>query len=306
MIAFFLVASSVASRFQTKSSHPGPTHAASHPRRAEAAAVDREGKPRGQERMLGGAGIFACRRLVRKKKAKPKEEEENSKKRRKTLEKKTNRPHPLRRPQLLQVRRGGRRPRRSVREAVSYQSRDGGIDVGPAWLCFLRVEREREQSEGNCTLETLERNRKRCRRRRCRTTGGGRILAVASRRLKELSALCRSRQRGDVALLYVPGLVGLQAGAVVLSPRRHLDAVSLLFRRCCCRRRCCCEKNGKDSPLKSLSLARALTPRAPALMAAAPRRGLKSGRGENALKEREGRVLKRPPLLLDLLVDCEE
>ena len=155
------------------------------------------------------------------------------------------------------MRRGGRRPRRSVREAVSYQSRDGGIDVGPAWLCFLRVEREREQSEGNCTLETLERNRKRCRRRRCRTTGGGRILAVASRRLKELSALCRSRQRGDVALLYVPGLVGLQAGAVVLSPRRHLDAVSLLFRRCCCRRRCCCEKNGKDSPLKSLSLARA-------------------------------------------------
>ena len=88
MIAFFLVASSVASRFQTKSSHPGPTHAASHPRRAEAAAVDREGKPRGQERMLGGAGIFACRRLVRKKKQNQKKKKKTRKKEEKLWKKK--------------------------------------------------------------------------------------------------------------------------------------------------------------------------------------------------------------------------
>jgi len=54
--------------------------------------------------------------------------------------------------------------------------------------------------------------------------GGGRILAAASRHRKELSSPRRSRQRGYRALFYAPGLVGLQAGAVVLSPGGHLDS----------------------------------------------------------------------------------
>jgi len=72
---------------------------------------------------MPGRGHFACRRLIRKQK---KLDEE------KKLLKFSS--HPLRRPQLLQVRRGGRRPRRSVSKAVSYQSRDGCIDIGPAWF----------------------------------------------------------------------------------------------------------------------------------------------------------------------------
>lgn len=116
------------------------------------------------------------------------------------------------------MRRGRRRPRRSVREAVSYQSRDGCVDVGPAWLSFFAG------TEGNCTLRRGGESKNGVAAATARECGG-RILAAALKRRNVLSGLRRSRPREYHGFLYVPGLVGVQAGAVILSPGRHFGSV---------------------------------------------------------------------------------
>lgn len=66
------------------------------------------------------------------------------------------------------MRRGGRRPRRSICKAVSYQSRDGCIDVGPAW--FFWGERKGREQGIKYLQSSKEKESKRCRRR-----SGGRV-----------------------------------------------------------------------------------------------------------------------------------